>query len=82
MAVIRGANAPVIIRTIQEQLEHEHKVLDGKAQRKPVRRKKEKIRLPKEGEKSNHVCEDRQKKRQIKNTFFINKGRKEKHKKS
>lgn len=36
MAVIRGANAPVIIRTIQEQLEHEHKVIEGKAQRKPV----------------------------------------------
>ena len=37
MAVIRGANAPVIIRTIQEQLEHEHKVIEGKAQRKPVK---------------------------------------------
>ena len=36
MAVIRGANAPVIIRTIQEQLDHEHKVIEGKAQRKPV----------------------------------------------
>ncbi len=40
MAVIRGANAPVIIRTIQEQLEHEHKVIDGKAQRKPVNTQK------------------------------------------
>jgi hypothetical protein len=36
VAIVRGANAPAIIRTIQEQLEHENKVLRGEAQRKPV----------------------------------------------
>jgi hypothetical protein len=36
VAIVRGANAPAIIRTIQEQLEHENKVLKGEAQRKPV----------------------------------------------
>jgi hypothetical protein len=36
VAVVRGANAPVIIRTITEQLEQEHKVMKGEAQRKPV----------------------------------------------
>ena len=39
VAVVRGANAPVIIRTITEQLEYEHKVLKGEAQRKPVNKK-------------------------------------------
>jgi len=34
--VIRGANAPVIVRTIQEQLEQENRVLKGEAQRKAV----------------------------------------------
>jgi hypothetical protein len=34
--VIRGANAPVIVRTIQEQLEQENRVLKGEAQRKPI----------------------------------------------
>ena len=37
--MVRGANAPVIIRTITEQLEYEHKVLKGEAQRKPVNKK-------------------------------------------
>ncbi len=36
MAVVRGANAPVIIKTINEQLAQEHKVLKGEAQRKPI----------------------------------------------
>ena len=36
MAVVRGSNAPVIIRTITEQLDYEHKVVKGEAQRKPV----------------------------------------------
>ena len=36
MAVVRCANAPVIIRTITEQLDYEHKVVKGEAQRKPV----------------------------------------------
>ena len=36
MAVIRGANAPLILRTITEQLAQEHKVLDGQAERKEV----------------------------------------------
>lgn len=34
--MVRGANAPEIIRTIQEQLAQENKVLKGEAQRKPV----------------------------------------------
>lgn len=34
--VIRGANAPVIIKTITEQLAYEHKCLKGEAQRKPI----------------------------------------------
>lgn len=33
---MRGANAPVIIKTITEQLAQEHKVLAGEAQRKTV----------------------------------------------
>ena len=36
MAVVRGANAPVIIKTINEQLAQEHKVLKGEATRKTV----------------------------------------------
>jgi len=36
VAVVRGANAPLILRTITEQLAHEHKVLDGNAERKEV----------------------------------------------
>ena len=36
VAIVRGANAPVIIKTITEQLAHEHKVMKGEAQRKPV----------------------------------------------
>ena len=36
MAVVRGANAPLILRTITEQLAQEHKVLDGQAERKEV----------------------------------------------
>ena len=34
--MVRGANAPVIVRTIHEQLAYEHKVLKGEAERKPV----------------------------------------------
>lgn len=36
VAVVRGANAPVIIKTITEQLAQEHKVLAGEAQRKTI----------------------------------------------
>jgi hypothetical protein len=36
VAVIRGANAPAISKTITEQLEHENKVLRGEAQRRPI----------------------------------------------
>jgi thioredoxin domain-containing protein 3 len=36
VASIRGANAPLILRTIQEQLNYENKVLKGEAERKPV----------------------------------------------
>jgi hypothetical protein len=36
VAVVRGANAPAIIRTINEQLEHENNVVKGLATRKPV----------------------------------------------
>ena len=36
VAVVRGANSPKILRTITEQLQHEHKVLDGNAERKEV----------------------------------------------
>ena len=38
VAVVRGCNAPLLIRTITEQLAYEHKVLDGQAERKEVRR--------------------------------------------
>ena len=34
MSVIRGANSPLVTRSITEQLNHEHKVLDGNAERK------------------------------------------------
>lgn len=37
MAVVRGANAPEIVRTIQDQIAQENKVLKGEAQRVPVR---------------------------------------------
>ena len=36
VAVIRGANSPLLMKTIMEQLTHEHKVLDGSAERKEV----------------------------------------------
>ena len=36
VSVVRGALGPQLERTIREQLEHEHSVLDGKAERKPV----------------------------------------------
>ncbi|CAF0729697.1 unnamed protein product [Brachionus calyciflorus] len=36
VSVVRGANAPVIIRTINEQLAQEHKVLKGEATRKAI----------------------------------------------
>ena len=36
VAVIRGANSPLITRVIAEQLAHEHKVLEGSADRKEV----------------------------------------------
>ena len=36
MHVIRGCNCPVIIKTINNQLEKEHKVLEGKAERTEV----------------------------------------------
>lgn len=36
VAVVRGANAPVIIKTITEQLAYEHKCIKGEAQRKPI----------------------------------------------
>lgn len=36
VAVVRGANAPVIIKTITEQLAQEHKVLKGEVQRKVI----------------------------------------------
>lgn len=37
VAVVRNCNAPLLIRTITEQLAHEHKVLDGQAERIEVR---------------------------------------------
>lgn len=37
MSVVRGALGPQLERGIREQLEHEHKVLEGNAERKPVR---------------------------------------------
>ncbi|KAL5005973.1 hypothetical protein ScPMuIL_017131 [Solemya velum] len=35
--VIRGANSPLVLRTITEQLAYEHKVLEGQAERKEVK---------------------------------------------
>ncbi|XP_061183794.1 thioredoxin domain-containing protein 6-like isoform X2 [Saccostrea echinata] len=37
VAVVRGANSPKILRTITEQLQHEHKVIDGGAERKEIK---------------------------------------------
>ncbi|KAL4217403.1 Thioredoxin domain-containing protein 3 [Mactra antiquata] len=37
VAVVRGANAPLILRTITEQLAQEHKVLEGQAERKEIK---------------------------------------------
>ncbi|XP_074646770.1 thioredoxin domain-containing protein 6-like isoform X2 [Tubulanus polymorphus] len=37
VAVIRGANSPLLMRTITDQLAYEHKVLDGEAERKEIR---------------------------------------------
>lgn len=37
MAVVRGALGPQLEKTLKEQLEYEHQVLEGKAERKPVR---------------------------------------------
>ena len=37
VAVIRGANSPLVTKTITEQLNQEHKVLDGNSDRKEVR---------------------------------------------
>ena len=37
VAVIHGALGPQLERGIKEQLEHEHKVIDGNAERQPVR---------------------------------------------
>lgn len=51
--MVRGANAPVIVRTITEQLEYEHKVLKGEAQRKPITDPQiEKIKAKKSQEKA------------------------------
>jgi hypothetical protein len=36
VAVVRGANAPLIIKTITDELEKENKVIKGEAERKPV----------------------------------------------
>ncbi|XP_023930674.1 thioredoxin domain-containing protein 3 homolog isoform X5 [Lingula anatina] len=37
VAVVRGANAPVIERTLKDQLAQEHKVMEGIAERKEIR---------------------------------------------
>ncbi len=37
VAVVRGANSPVILRTITQELQQEHSVLEGNAERKEVR---------------------------------------------
>ena len=37
MAVIRGANVPLVERTIKDQLKKEHKAIAGEIQREPVR---------------------------------------------
>jgi len=36
VAVVRGANCPLLVQTITDQLVHEHKVLEGMAERKEV----------------------------------------------
>jgi len=36
VAVVRGANCPLLVQTITDQLAHEHKVLEGTAERKEV----------------------------------------------
>ena len=36
VAVVRGALGPQLEKTIKEQLEYEHQVLEGKAERKQV----------------------------------------------
>jgi len=36
VAVVRGANCPLLVQTITDQLAHEHKVLEGAAERKEV----------------------------------------------
>ena len=40
VAVIRGTNSPLVTKTITEQLNQEHKVLDGNSDRKEVRSSK------------------------------------------
>ncbi|XP_033727955.1 thioredoxin domain-containing protein 3 homolog isoform X31 [Pecten maximus] len=37
VAVIRGANSPMVMRTVTEQLQQEHKVIDGTAERKEIK---------------------------------------------
>ena len=37
MAVVRGAMGPLLERTIKEKLAHEHKVLNGEAERVQVK---------------------------------------------
>ena len=36
VSVVRGANCPLLVQTITDQLAHEHKVLEGMAERKEV----------------------------------------------
>ncbi|KAI0230921.1 Thioredoxin domain-containing protein [Lamellibrachia satsuma] len=37
VSVIRGANSPLLVKTITEQLAYEHKVLEGSAERKEIK---------------------------------------------
>jgi len=37
VAVVRGANCPLLVQTITDQLAHEHRVLTGDAERREVR---------------------------------------------
>lgn len=37
MAVVRGAMGPLLERTIKDKLAHEHKVLEGEAERVKVK---------------------------------------------
>ncbi|XP_021351890.1 thioredoxin domain-containing protein 3 homolog isoform X14 [Mizuhopecten yessoensis] len=37
VAVIRGANSPMVMRTVTEQLQQEHRVIDGAAERKEIK---------------------------------------------